>query len=68
MKKVNGFRVSKLDDETFQQALKKNFDILCLQEIHTAQNDSFNLNNFVTIPRCRKISKNKRYFGGNRVD
>ena len=61
--KVNGLKVSKLDYETFQQTLR-NFDILCLQETHTAQNDNFNIRDFVAIPHCRQISRNKRYFGG----
>ena len=61
--KVNGSRHSKLDDDTFLNTLK-NFDILCLQETHTSQNDTPVFENFVTIPHCRKISGNKRYFGG----
>ncbi len=61
--KVNGVKISKLDNETFQDTLKA-FDVLCLQETHTAQNDTFTFEKFVTIPHCRKISTNKRYFGG----
>ena len=62
-KNINGVRISKLEDETFENTLKK-FDILCLQETHTSQNDRPNLKNFVATPHCRKISSNKRYFGG----
>ena len=36
--KVNGTKVCKLDDETFLNTLK-DFDIFCLQETHTSQND-----------------------------
>ena len=61
--KVNGTRVSKLDNETFLDTIKA-FDIFCLQETHTSQNDTPILENFVTISHCRKISRNKRYFGG----
>ena len=61
--KVNGTRISKLEDETFTNTLKK-FDIFCLQETHTSQNDTPTFDKFVTIPHCRNISANKRYFGG----
>ena len=61
--KVNGTRISKLEDETFTNTLQI-FDIFCLQETHTSQNDTPTFEKFVTIPHCRKISANKRYFGG----
>ena len=61
--KTNGVRTSKLTDETFQNTLGK-LDILCLQETHTSQNDCPSFPNFVAVPHCRKISKNRRYFGG----
>ena len=61
--RVNGTKISKLDDETFLNTLK-DFDIFCLQETHTAQNDVPTFENFVAVPHCREISRNKRYFGG----
>ena len=62
--KVNGIKLCKLKDETFEDILKT-FDILCLQETHTSQQDTFNsIENFIAIPHCRKISKNNRHFGG----
>ena len=60
---VNGTKLSKLDDDTFLDTLKK-FDIFCLQETHTAQNDVPKFEKYVTIPHCRNISANNRYFGG----
>ena len=62
--KVNGIKICKLDDETFQNTLKK-FDILCLQETHLSKdhtNKTFK--DYVSIPHCRSQSKNNRYFGG----
>ena len=61
--KINGVRISKLDDESFETTLNQ-FDILCLQETHTSQKDAPKFKNFVPIPHCREISGNKRYFGG----
>ena len=61
--KVNGTKISKLEDESFLNTLKE-FDILCLQETHLPQNDIPTFEKIVTIPHCRKISRNKRYFGG----
>ena len=62
--KINGIKICKLEDETFQDMLKT-FDILCLQETHTSQLENFKqVENFIAIPHCRKISKNNRYFGG----
>ena len=60
---VNGTKISKLKDETFLNTLE-NFDIFCLQETHTSQTDKPRFEKFDTIPHCRKISTNKRYFGG----
>ena len=60
---VNGTKLSKLDDDTFLDTLKK-FDIFCLQETHTAQNDVPKFEKYVAIPHCRNISANNRYFGG----
>ena len=61
--KVNGCNISKLDDEIFLNTLKL-FDIFCLQETHTQKNDCLRFKDFATIPQCRTISGNKRYFGG----
>ena len=61
--KINGVRISKLDDESFEKTLNK-FDILCLQETHASPKDTPKFKNFVPIPHCREISNNKRYFGG----
>ena len=60
---MNGTYVSKLEKESFLNTVK-DFDIFCLQETHTAENDVPTLENFVPIPHCRNISGNKRYFGG----
>ena len=61
--KVNGCTISKLEDETFLETLKK-FDIFCLQETHAPKNDCPRFKEFATITHCRNISGNKRYFGG----
>ena len=62
--KVNGIKMCKLEDKTFEDTLKR-FDILCLQETHISHQEIINANkNFIVIPHCRKISKNNRYFGG----
>ena len=62
--KVNGTRHCKLDEEPFKATLKK-FDILCLQETHCHQNETFTIpTGYYATPHCRKISKNSRYFGG----
>ena len=53
-----------MQDEAFEDILKP-FDILCLQETHTSQQEPFRTpENFVAIPHCRGISTNSRYFGG----
>ena len=63
-KKVNGVKLCKMDKETFQTTRKK-FDILCLQEIHTAPEDTFReCEEFYLVPHCRRKSANNRYFGG----
>ena len=62
--KVNNLDISKLEDETFLKVLKK-FDILCLQETHLGENDIPDVpDDYVPIPHCRKMSGNRRYFGG----
>ena len=38
--KVNGIKLCKLEDDTFEDILKT-FDILCLQETHTSQQETF---------------------------
>ena len=62
---VNGYKVNKLEDPTFLEVLRTH-DILCLQETQCGQNDlmSCHLQDFKSIPHCRKISSNNRYFGG----
>ncbi len=40
--KINGTRHCKLDEEPFTAALNK-FDILCLQETHCHQNETFTI-------------------------
>ena len=62
---VNGYRVNKLEDPIFLDALNSH-DILCLQETHCGKNDllSSHITEFQGIPHCRKISANNRYFGG----
>ena len=62
--KVNGTKLCKLDETIFQETLNK-FDILCLQETHMAPEELLkDTENFYSIPHCRKISSNNRYFGG----
>ena len=61
---VYGTKLCKLDETTFQDTLNK-FDILCLEETHTASEELLkDIVNFYSIPHCRKISSNNRYFGG----
>ena len=61
--KVNGVRLCKLEEESCSNIITK-FDLLCLQETHTSQLQKFNLQNYVSIPHCRKMRRNNRYFGG----
>jgi exonuclease III len=62
--KINSVKLCKLDQPIFQETLKKH-DILCLQETHLSQDEIIpETNGYVTIPHCRKISANNRYFGG----
>ena len=61
--KINGVKLCKLDDCTFQNTLKR-FDILCLQETHIPRDEIIpSIDNFSTIPHCRNKSGNNRYFG-----
>ena len=62
--KVNGVNVSKLGYESFEDTVK-NFDIICLQETHICPSESIVIpKTFTSIPHCRNISSNNRYFGG----
>ena len=62
--KVNGIKTCKLHDPIFQNTLKK-FDVLCLQETHLSHDEKVpTVQGFRSIPHCREISKNGRYFGG----
>ena len=62
--KVNGVKLSKLDEPTFLERTKK-FDILCLQETHVPQSEVIpKFDDFYTIPHCREKSANNRHFGG----
>ena len=62
--KINGDKICKLDDPTFQNIVKK-FDLFCLQETHVPNEETIpSFNNFSIIPHCRKKSRNNRYFGG----
>ena len=62
--KVNGVYLCKMDEEVLQKMQRK-FDILCLQETHSAPENIFkNNNDFVLLSHCREKSANNRYFGG----
>ena len=62
--KVNGTKISKLEDPCFLKTLNT-IDILCLQETHISQDEDIPIpKGFRSIPHCRKISGNSRYFGG----
>ena len=62
--KVNGVKICKLDDEEFQNTLKK-FDILCLQETHCSATEILpQFEAFRSIPHCRSKSANNSFFGG----
>ena len=62
--KVNNVKINKLEDEVFQKVLRR-FDILCLQETHLGPGDDPNVSeDYVSVPHCRRKSKNNRYFGG----
>ena len=62
--KVNGVNVSKLGYESFEDTVK-DFDIICLQETHICTSESIVIpKTFTSIPHCRNISSNNRYFGG----
>ena len=62
--KVNGVKLCKLDDPLFQNTLNR-FDVLCLQETHVSTDEHIPIpKGFYTVPHCRSISGNSRYFGG----
>ena len=62
--KINSVKVSKLEQPIFLETLKKH-DVLCLQETHLSQDEIIpDILGYVSIPHCRNISGNSRYFGG----
>ena len=62
--KVNSVKISKLEKPSFEETLNKH-DVLCLQETHLSQNELIpDFNGYVSMPHCRNISANNRYFGG----
>ncbi len=63
--KVNNYFVNKLREAEFE-TIVKGLDIVCIQETHCGTRDipSQHLSQFNSIPHCRKISGNNRYFGG----
>ena len=62
--KVNSVKLCKLDETIFLTTLKS-FDVLCLQETHVSQEEIIPIfEDFRTIPHCRDMSNNNRYFGG----
>ena len=62
--KINSVKVSKLVQPFFHEVLKKH-DIMCLQETHIPQDETIpKIDGYETIPHCRKISANHRFFGG----
>ena len=61
---VNSVKVSKLNQPFIQDVLNKH-DILCLQETHLSQDEVIpKIEGYNTIPHCRQISSNNRFFGG----
>ena len=64
--KINNFKLNKLDDSEFLKRLKQ-FEILCLQEIHCGQSDtqSLSVKGYKLFPFHRQISNNNRYYGGS---
>ena len=62
--KINSVKINKLDQQFFKEILKKH-DIVCLQEAYLSQDEIIpETNGYDTVPHCRKISANNRYFGG----
>ena len=62
--KVNDIKICEIDEDVFINTVEK-FDILCIQETHTASDNLFaEIKGFQAIPHCRKVSSNNRYFGG----
>ena len=63
--KVNNYYVNKLREPEFLSNIQAH-DILCVQETHCGPRDipSQHLDQFNSIPHCRKISANNRFFGG----
>ena len=61
---VNSVKISKLTQPFFRDILKKH-EVLCLQETHVGQDEIIpSIDGYDTIPHCRKISGNSRFFGG----
>ena len=62
--KVNSVNVCKLTQPFFQEILKRH-DILCLQETLVSIDEVIpTIDGYDTVPHCRKISSNNRFFGG----
>ena len=62
---VNKVKLNKLHDPEFEKRLKS-FEILCLQETQCGpkETEALAIKGYHIIPFHRKISDNKRYFGG----
>ena len=61
---INSVKISKLTQPSFLETLKKH-DILCLQETHVGKDEIIpSIDGYYTVPHCRTISGNNRYFGG----
>ena len=62
--KINGTKICKMEEQTFQDTIKY-FDILCLQETHTGNDEILTKHkDFHAITHCRNKSANNRHFGG----
>ena len=66
--KINNYKLNKLDDSEFLKRLKQ-FEILCLQEIHCGQSDTKSLfvEGYKLFPFHRRISNNNRHYGGSLI-
>lgn len=61
---INSVKINKLTQPFFSEILEKH-DIFCLQETHVGKNEILpSFEGYITIPHCREISSNKRFFGG----
>ena len=62
--KINSVKISKLEQPIFEETLKKH-DVLFLQETHLSPDEIIpDFDRYMSIPHCRNISGNNRYFGG----